>query len=220
MKFEGMNPHPPVTRTRFSRAGIARVYRRHGRQVRCRIVPRMAPPPPAAERDTAVQPLAPPRPRPLADLLDRPETGLVAACLAVVGSLVVLLARLVPDISQKPLFADEVLAGLTAVHPFPDLFEIVLSDRGGAPLHFVLAHAALGVDGSPEALRWLSVVFALAAVPVCFDLGRRLGGLTAGAVAAIVVATSSMLAVYGTVGRMYALLAFVSALAKIGRAHV
>ncbi|MDQ4019025.1 MAG: glycosyltransferase family 39 protein [Actinomycetota bacterium] len=173
----------------------------------------MASPPPAAERDTAVQPLAPARPRPFAGLLDRRETALAAACLAVVGSLVVLLSRLVPDVSQKPLFGDEVLAGLTALHSLPAMLDIVISDRGGAPLHFVLAHAALGVDGSPEALRWLSVVFALAAVPLCFDLGRRLGGLGAGALAAIVAATSSMLAVYGTVGRMYALLAFVSALA-------
>ena len=48
---------------------------------------------------------------------------------------------------------------------------------------------------------------------VCYDLGHRLGGRVAGAVAAIVAGTSSMLAVYGTVGRMYALFALASAVA-------
>jgi hypothetical protein len=88
----------------------------------------------------------------------------------------------------------------------------VLWDRGGAPLHFVLSHVALAFDSSPEALRWLSVVFALATIPLCLDLGRRLAGPVAGATAAIVASASAVLALYGTVGRMYALLAFVSAL--------
>ena len=121
--------------------------------------------------------------------------------------------RLVPDVSGKPLFDDEVVAGLTAVHPLGELLDIVLFDRGGAPLHFLFAHFALAISPSPEALRWLSVVFAVATVLVCYDLGRRLGGRTAGAVAAIVAGTSSMLAVYGTVGRMYALFALASAIA-------
>ena len=89
----------------------------------------------------------------------------------------------------------------------------MLWDRGGAPLHFVLSHVALAFDSSPEALRWLSVLFALATIPLCLDLGRRLAGPVAGATAAIVASASAVLALYGTVGRMYALLAFVSALA-------
>lgn len=169
----------------------------------------MAAPPPAAESET----LAARRARPFAGLLERPEAALVGAVVAIAASLGILLARLVPDVSGKPLFNDEVVAGLTALHPFRDLLDIVLEDRGGAPLHFAFAHVALSLDASAESLRWLSVVFALATVPVCYDLGRRLGGRTAGAVAAVVAATSSMLAVYGTIGRMYALFAFVSALA-------
>jgi hypothetical protein len=88
-----------------------------------------------------------------------------------------------------------------------------LWDRGGAPLHFLLVHLAFAFDSSPEALRWLSVVFALATVAVCYDLGRRLEGHVVGVTAAVVAACSGMLAVYGTFGRMYALLAFVAALA-------
>lgn len=88
-----------------------------------------------------------------------------------------------------------------------------LWDRGGAPLHFLLVHVAFLFDSSPEALRWLSIVFALATVAACYDLGRRLEGPVAGLTAAIVAACSGMLAVYGSFGRMYALLAFAAALA-------
>ena len=124
----------------------------------------------------------------------------------------VLLWRLVPDVRGKPLFEDEAIAGLVSARPLGELVPTVLWDRGGAPLHFVLSHVALAFDSSPEALRWLSVVFALATIPLCLDLGRRLGGPVAGATAAVVASASAVLALYGTVGRMYALLALVSAL--------
>src|SRR4029078_3470272 len=86
-------------------------------------------------------------------------------------------------------------------------------DRGGAPLHFILVHLAFLFDSSPEALRSISVVFAVGAVVLCYDLGRRLDGRIAGVAAAIVAAGSGMLAVYGSFGRMYALFAFAAALA-------
>ncbi len=164
-----------------------------------------------AQPETAAEPL-PPRRR-IATFVDSPAAAVWATGVAVAASIAVLLVRLVPDVSGKPLFDDEVVAGLTAVHPLGELLDIVLFDRGGAPLHFLFAHFALEISPSPEALRWLSVVFAVATVLVCYDLGRRLSGRTAGAVAAIVAGTSSMLAVYGTVGRMYALFALASAVA-------
>lgn len=177
----------------------------------------MPPPPPPVESEAdahaAHGAVAPGRARAWTGALDRPEAATVGVVSAVVLSAALLLARLVPDVRGKPLFDDEVVAGLTALHPIGELFDIVITDRGGAPLHFLLAHVALALEPSPDALRWLSVVFALATIPVCYDLGRRLSGRTAGVVAAIVAATSSMLAVYGTVGRMYALFAFVSAIA-------
>jgi hypothetical protein len=132
---------------------------------------------------------------------------------ALVGSAVFLLVRLAPDIHGKPLFEDEAVAGLIGARPPWEILVTTLWDRGGAPLHFLLVHVAFLFDSSAEALRWLSVVFALATVGVCYDLGRRLEGPTAGLTAAIVAACSGMLAVYGSFGRMYALLAFAAALA-------
>jgi hypothetical protein len=137
----------------------------------------------------------------------------VTAGAAVAAGTGLLLFRLRPDVVFKPLWVDEAIAGLIAVRPLPEVIETVLWERGGAPLHFVLAHFALAVDPSPEALRWLSVVFAVATVWASYDLGRRLGGQLAGSVTALVVAASSLLWVYGSVGRMYALFAFAGALA-------
>jgi hypothetical protein len=124
-----------------------------------------------------------------------------------------LLYRIVPDVGGKPLYEDEAVAGLISMRPLGEVLETVMVDRGGAPLHFVLTHGVFAVDTSAEALRWLSVVCAVASVPLCFDVGRRLGGQAAGLVAAAVAASSTALAVYGSFGRMYALYVLVAALA-------
>jgi Dolichyl-phosphate-mannose-protein mannosyltransferase len=134
-----------------------------------------------------------------------------ALALAAAGAF--LLIRLVPDVHGKPLFEDEAVAGLIAARPFGEALQTAVLDRGGAPLHFVLAHVALAAEASPDSLRWLSVVFAVATIPVCYDLARRLAGAFAGIVAAALAATSQSLAIYGTFGRMYSLFAFASALA-------
>jgi hypothetical protein len=132
---------------------------------------------------------------------------------ALVGLTALLCARLLPDIAGKPLHEDEAVAGLISARPLGDLLHTVVLDRGGAPLHFLLAHVALAIDTTPESLRWLSLVFALATVPLCYDLTRRLAGRVAGLTAAALAATSQLLLVYGTFGRMYSLFGFASALA-------
>jgi hypothetical protein len=131
---------------------------------------------------------------------------------ALIGLTALLGARLLPDIAGKPLHEDEAVAGLISARPLGDLLHTVVLDRGGAPLHFLLAHVALAIDTTPESLRWLSLVFALATVPLCYDLTRRLAGRFAGLIAAALAATSQLLLIYGTFGRMYSLFAFASAL--------
>jgi hypothetical protein len=116
-------------------------------------------------------------------------------------------------VGAKPLFEDEAVAGLVAARPLHELLGTVMWDRGGAPLHFLLAHAGFAVSGGWETLRWLSVAAALASVAVCFDLGRRLAGPPSGAVAALVLAASTVLSIYGSFGRMYALLVLAGAVA-------
>ena len=94
------------------------------------------------------------------------RTVAFAPALALAGLMAFLFARLWPDIGGKPLHEDEAVAGLISARPLGDLLHTVVLDRGGAPLHFMLAHVALAIDTTPESLRWLSLVFALATVPV------------------------------------------------------
>jgi hypothetical protein len=132
-----------------------------------------------------------------------------------VAALALLAVRLVGDVHDKPLVEDEAVAGLIGARPLGELLATVLWDRGGAPLHFFLAHTVLAVDSSAEALRWLSVAFAVGAVATSFELGRRLGGSVAASAAAIAAATSGLLTIYGTVARMYALFALAGGLAAL-----
>ncbi|MGH3004791.1 MAG: hypothetical protein ACRDOS_02595 [Gaiellaceae bacterium] len=162
----------------------------------------------ALGRSNGTAVLRAPRGRPLAL-----SAGALAAFGAVAAAIGYLLARVVPDVHGKPLFEDEAVAGLVSARPLLELLETVMWERGGGPLHFVLSHLTLALDPSPYALRWLSLAFAVATVPLCYDLGRRLAGPLAGGTAAMVVATSSLLAVYGSFARMYALYGFASALA-------
>jgi len=136
-----------------------------------------------------------------------------ASAVALAFALGLLLQQLWFDVVEKPLFEDEAVAGLVAGRPLGELLGTVMWDRGGAPLHFLVAHAGFALGGDWETLRWLSVAAALASVPVCFDLGRRLGGPSAGAVAGLIAATSTVLGIYGSFGRMYALLVLAGAVA-------
>jgi hypothetical protein len=141
------------------------------------------------------------------------ERLVVAPALVVAAAAAYLFGTALPDVAHTPWHEDEAVAGLIASRPLGDVLHTVLLDRGGAPLHFVLAHFALAVDGSPRTLRWLSLVFALATIPLCYDLARRLAGRFAGLTAAMLTATSQLLGIYATFGRMYSLFAFASALA-------
>ena len=79
----------------------------------------------------------------------------LAPALAIAGATAFLLARLWPDVGGKPFHEDEAVAGLISSRPLGDLLHTVVLDRGGAPLHFLLAHTALAIDPTPEAVRWV-----------------------------------------------------------------
>src|SRR6476659_9119927 len=87
------------------------------------------------------------------------EGLLLAPALALTAAAGLLLIRVVPDVAGRPWHEDEAAAGLISARPLGDAMHTVVLDRGGAPLHFVLAHLAFGIDGSPRTLRWLSLAF-------------------------------------------------------------
>jgi hypothetical protein len=110
---------------------------------------------------------------------------------------------------------DETLALFVGRHPLDELFRLVLAERGGAPLHFLLAwvvaHVGLGLGG----LRALSALFALGSLPLVALLAVRLAGRRQALVATAIVATSWAFLFHGVYGRMYGLFLFASALSYV-----
>ena len=104
-----------------------------------------------------------------------------------------------------PPHEDETLALFVGRTSFGDLLDTVVTERGGAPLHFVLAWVVVHLDGGLTALRAVSALFAVASVPLIAVLGARLAGRRAGLVAAALASASWMLLFNGVFGRMYSL---------------
>src|ERR671937_2046932 len=128
---------------------------------------------------------------------------------AITGGLAVfLLARAI----RWPPHEDETLVFFIIRQSLGDLFSTVFEERGGAPLHFLLAHAVNSVWPGLVGLRLISVVFAVASVPVMATLVARLTDRRTALVAAAIAAASWMVVYHGIYARMYALFLFTSAL--------
>ena len=125
--------------------------------------------------------------------------------LGVAGIAVATAGFLFHQLLAWPPHEDEALPLLVGRNDLDGVVRIVLDERGGAPLHFLLAwavaHADLGLGG----LRALSAAFAVASVPVTALLAARLAGRVQGLAAAAVLATSWTFLFHGVYGRMYSL---------------
>jgi hypothetical protein len=112
----------------------------------------------------------------------------------------------------RPPHEDETLALFVGRGSFGEVLDTVVTERGGAPLHFVVAWAVVHLDGGLTALRVVSLVFAVASVPLIALLGKRLADRMVGLVAAALAAGSWLLLFNGIFGRMYSLFLFTSLL--------
>ncbi|MBA2332416.1 MAG: glycosyltransferase family 39 protein [Actinobacteria bacterium] len=114
-----------------------------------------------------------------------------------------------------PPHEDETLALFVGRYPLDQLFQVVLEERGGAPLHFLLAWAVAQLGFGLEGLRVLSATFAVASLPVVAAVGARLAGRRQALVATMIVAASWTFLFHGVYGRMYSLFLYTSALAYL-----
>jgi hypothetical protein len=135
-----------------------------------------------------------------------------AYALGVGGIAAALAAFLLAQGMRWPPHEDETLVFFVSRQPLGDLLSTVFEERGGAPLHFLLAHAVAGWWGL-AGLRLISVVFAVASVPVIAALVARLTDRRTALVATAIAAASWMVVYHGIYARMYALFLFASALA-------
>src|SRR5712692_6220077 len=137
----------------------------------------------------------------------------VAACALGVG------AFLIVQLTAWPPHEDETLALFVGRKSLGGLLDTVLDQRGGAPLHFVLAWIVAHVGGGLVGLRVVSAIFATATVPVVASLGARMAGRTTGLAATVLCSASWMLLFHGVYGRMYSLFLFTSALSFLALLH-
>ncbi|HEV2808893.1 MAG TPA: glycosyltransferase family 39 protein, partial [Acidimicrobiales bacterium] len=103
------------------------------------------------------------------------------------------------------LWVDEGMSVGIASHSLTEIPGVLIND-GSPPLYYLLLHVWMELFGSSEgAVRALSLVFAVAAIPVGGWAGRSRFGRRAGWVAALLVAFSSYLTVHSREARMYSL---------------
>ncbi len=105
---------------------------------------------------------------------------------------------------------DEGLSVGIASHPIGDIPGLLRQD-GSPPLYYLLLGVWVHLFGVGEAhTHMLSLIFALATVPVAFYVTRALFGNKAGWVAAVLAALCPYLTYYAQETRMYALVALLS----------
>ncbi|MFN0155847.1 MAG: hypothetical protein ACKVUT_15850, partial [Gaiella sp.] len=109
-----------------------------------------------------------------------------------------------------PPHEDETLALFVGRDSFTGVVEHVTRDRGGAPLHFLVAWAVAHLGFGLGGLRTASALFAVAAIPLVALVGRRLVDARTGLVAAALCASSWGFLFHGVYGRMYSLFLFLA----------
>jgi hypothetical protein len=129
---------------------------------------------------------------------------------AVAGMMTVAAVFLFHQLMAWPPHEDEALALLVGRDSLGGVIEHVTRDRGGAPLHFLVAwlvsHVGLGLG----ALRVVSALFALASLPLIALLATRLVDRRAAVLTTAFAAASWMFLFHGVYGRMYSLFFFLA----------
>lgn len=108
-------------------------------------------------------------------------------------------------VAQSELWLDEALTVNIAQVPFGDLVDTLKRD-GSPPLFYAILHVWIDIFGdSNVAVRSLSGVFAVAALPAMWFAARRLGGRTVAWIALLLLGLSPFAIRYATEARPYSL---------------
>ena len=130
--------------------------------------------------------------------------------LGVAGVTIAASAFLLHQLMAWPPHEDETLALFVGRDALPGVVEHVTRDRGGAPLHFLVAWAVAHLGFGLGGLRLASAAFAIASLPLVAALGVRLAGRRVALLATVLVAPSWLFLFHGVYGRMYSLFLFSS----------
>jgi mannosyltransferase len=133
-----------------------------------------------------------------------PGSGGNRVALFLIG-LVVLAGCVLRFVAPPDLWLDEAQSVAIARLDLPDLFQALRED-GAPPLYYLLLHGWTALFGeSAVAVRALSGVLSLLALPLAWLLGSRLAGRRGGVALVLLLASSPFAVRYGSETRMYSL---------------
>src|SRR6266536_3385147 len=119
----------------------------------------------------------------------------------------------------EPFWIDEGLSVGIGSHPFLDI-PGVLREDGSPPLYYMMLHVWMSLFGRSEGdTQTMSLLFALATVPVGFWAGRSLFGVRAGWTCAALCALEPFLTLFTHETRMYALIMLLSLIGSASVLH-
>ena len=137
-------------------------------------------------------------------LRPRPRPGRSPALVAGVGGFLVVAVAL-RFATASPLWLDEAQTVAIARLPLSDLAAGLRHD-GAPPLFYALLHGWMRVFGESDlSVRFLPGLFGVAALPMAWLAGRRLGGTAVAWSAVVLLAASPFAGRYATEARMYSL---------------
>ena len=114
---------------------------------------------------------------------------------------------------------DEGLSVGIAHHSLSSIPDLLRQD-GSPPLYYLLLHVWIGAFGDGErATHMLSLLFALACIPLAYWAGRSIFGPLTGWICAGLAAVDPYLTYYGQETRMYAMVAALSFVAAVAYVH-
>lgn len=128
-----------------------------------------------------------------------------ALALAILGALVAVSALLRTTAMRTSYWIDEGIAVGIAQFPLGDIPRALLQD-GSPPLYYLLLHLWQTAFGTAEsATRSLSLLASLLAIPLSWELARRIAGQRAAWITALLAAGHPFLTYYAQETRMYSL---------------
>lgn len=129
---------------------------------------------------------------------------------------VLVVAVVLRFVTVSDLWLDEAQSVAIATEPTPGAVLAALREDGAPPLYYLLLAGWTSLFGTSDlAVRSLSGLASVAALPLVWALGRRLGGATVATAALLLLATNPFAIRYATETRMYALLVLLTAAAGL-----
>ena len=132
----------------------------------------------------------------------RSVIGLVAGLttVALVESLVFL--------GRESLWLDEAYSVFLARLPQAEFWDVLVASQANASLYYVLLRGWISLGSGEALVRLLSVIPAVAAIPLCYSVGRRLFGPRIGVASAALLTVNAFAIQYAQEARSYSLVLF------------